>query len=72
MMHGRRDLTEPRSLADRGRAVVRGLTRGADALHDVAMMTAIHVKRLATIATSTVAGVDQVDGVTYRTPPWRG
>ncbi|MEU0495201.1 hypothetical protein [Mycobacterium sp. NPDC006124] len=53
MMQLRRESLGPRFLG-RGLAVVGGLTRGVGALHDVAMMTAVHVRRLATI----VAGVD--------------
>jgi len=57
MKQVRRESRGPRFL-DRGMAVFGGLTRGAGALRDVAMMTAVHVRRLATIAASTVAGVD--------------
>lgn len=41
-------------LGDRGRAVVSGLTRGIDAVHDATLMTVLHLRRLADLATSTV------------------
>lgn len=54
----RSESVERRGIRGCTRIVPGGLTRGTDAVRDVPVMTALHLRRLARIATSTAAGMD--------------